>query len=334
MATLGAKFFDLIDLFKSQTSTREIAAVIQLLAETNAILDDAMTVECNEGTRHSTTVQTGLPAVTWGQLYKGIPQTKGTKAQVKDTTGFVEGLSTIDERLLKLSGGKEGAIRLSEARGFLESLSQEMASTVFYGDHTSDPEKFTGLAPRFDTISGAANGGQIVDAGGSGSDNTSIWMVTWGDDATHLLYPQGTAAGVDRKDMGTQRVEDGDGNPYYAKEELFSWHCGLTVRDWRKVVRVANIDVSDLQAGSVDIYKWLRKGYWKLRRHGNKPNVSIYCNSDVMEALDADSTPTTSTSASFVRLRPSEVDGKEVMTYRGFPVRQCDAILNTESQIS
>ena len=45
-------------------------------------------------------------------------------------------------------------------------------------------------------------------------------------------------------------------------------------------------------------------------------------------------TPTTGTSASFVRLRPQEVDGFEVMSYRGFPVRQVDAILNTEAAIS
>lgn len=334
MATIGSTYFDLIDLFKSQDSTMEIAAVIELLAETNAVLDDAMTVECNNGTKHRTTVRTGLPDVTWGQLYKGISQSKSQKAQVEDTTGFVEGLSTIDTRLLKLSGN-EAAVRLSEARAFLESLSQEMASTVFYGDHTSDPEKFTGFAPRFNAISGAANGGQIVDAGGTGSDNTSLWMVTWSDDAAHLLYPKGTAAGVSREDKGEQRVTDSSGDPYYVKEELFSWHCGLTVRDWRQVVRVANIDVSDLQAGSVDIYKWLRKGFWKLKKHRvSGGRLAIYCNADVLEALDADSTPTSSTSASYVRLRPTEVDGKEVMSYRGIPVRQVDALLNTESQIT
>lgn len=342
MATIGSSFLDLIDLFKRSGSDDQLqaATIIELLAETNAIMDDAMTVECNLGTRHRTTVRTGLPSVAWGKLYKGVSQSKSSTAQIEDATGFLEALSTIDTRLLELSGN-EGAVRLAEARSFLEAMSQEAASTVIYGDHTTDPEKFTGLAPRFDTISGAANGGQIVDAGGTGSDNTSVWFVTWGDSATHLLYPQGTSAGITRQDKGEQRVTDGDSNPYYVKEELFRQHLGLSVRDWRQVVRIANIDVSDLAAGTVDIYKYMRQGFWKLKSHRvSGGRIAIYANSNVLEALDADSTPTMSSdiptgkTGTNVRLRPTEIQGREVMTYRGFPVRQVDAILNTESQVS
>ena len=258
MATIGESFVDLIDIYKRMDGNRQIASIIELLSETNPILKDAMAVECNNGTKHRTTVRTGLPSVTWGKLYGGIPNSKSTTAQVEDTTGFLEALSTVDERLLDLSPN-EAATRLSEATAFLEALNQEMASTLFYGDVTNDPEKFTGLAPRFSSLS-AANGDQIVAGGGAGADNTSIWMVTWGERFTSLIYPQGTAAGLQREDKGSQRVLDGSGNAYYVKEELFRWHCGLSVRDWRNVVRIANIDVSDLQAGSVDIYALLRKG--------------------------------------------------------------------------
>lgn len=343
MATLGSTYLNLADLFKRSGSDDELriaGTVIELLAETNPILDDAMAVECNLGTRHRTTVRTGLPSVTWGKLYEGVSQSKSTTAQVEDTTGFVEGLSTIDARLLELASD-EGAVRLSEAQSFLEALNQEMASTIFYGDHTTDPEKFTGLAPRFDTISGAANGNQIVDGNGSGSDNTSVWFVTWADNACHLIYPKGTAAGISREDMGLQRVLDGSSNPYYAKEEMFRWHAGLTVRDWRQVVRIANIDVSDLAAGTVDMYDLMSTAFWRLKQHrvmGGK--ICIYANSNVLEALDKQTTPTKSsqqasnTTGSLVRLTPDNQDGKEVLSYRGIPIRQCDAILNTESQVS
>lgn len=334
MATIGSTYLDLIETFKRIDEKQQFAKIIEMLMETNAVLDDAMTQECNMGMSHRTTIRTGLPSVTWGKLYKGIPQSKSSTTTVDDTTGFLEGLSSVDKRVLDLAGKNEGQLRLSEARAYLEAISQEMASTLFYGDVTADPEKFTGLAPRFSDTS-AGNGGQIVDAGGVGSDNTSIWFVTWSDNATHLIHPSGTAGGVTRDDKGEQRVTDSSGDAYFVKEELFRQHCGLTVRDWRQVVRVANIDVSDLQAGSVDIYKWLRKGFWKMRSHRvSDGRIAVYCNSDVLEALDADSTPTTSTSTSYVRLKPSEVDGKEVFTYRGFPVRQVDAILNTEAQVT
>lgn len=335
MATIGATFFDIIELYKRQDENRQIATIIEMLAETNEILSDAMAVQCNMGTKHRTTIRTGLPAVTWGQLYKGVPQSKSETTAVDDVTGFVEGLSTVDKRLLDISGNPN-AVRLTEAQGFLESLSQEVATKIIYGNVATDPEQFTGLAPRFN-LKSAPNGGQIVDAGGTGTDNTSVWFVTWGDSQSHLLYPQGTSAGVSREDKGEQRVLDAGGDAYYVLEELFRWHVGLTVRDWRYVARIANIDVPALLAGTVDIYAHFRKAFWKIRKH-NLPNSrqAIYCNADVLEALDADSTPTTPTSPSRttpVRLRPSEVDGREVMSYRGIPVRQVDAIVNNEARV-
>jgi hypothetical protein len=339
MTVIGNTFFDLIDLYKRQDDTRAIARVIELLAQQNMILKDALAIECNNGTKHRTTVRTGLPTVTWGQLYKGIPQSKSATMQVEDTTGFVEALSSIDVRLLDIAGPNRSAVRLSEAQSFLAAMNNEVSSKIFYGDIASAPEQFIGLAPRFNSLT-AANGGQIVDATGSGTDNTSVWFVNWNDDACHLLYPEGTKAGVDRQDKGQQRVLDGSSNPYYVEEELFRWNVGISVRDWRQVARIANIDVSDMQAGTVDIYKWMRKAFWKIRRFqamGGK--MAIYCNSDVLEALDAQSTPTMSSNipsnstGSRVFLRREEQDGVEVLTYRGIPIRQCDALLNTETRV-
>lgn len=331
MATLGNSFIDLIDIYKMQDGQGQFNPIIEMLMEMNPILEDAIAVECNKGTTHLHTVRTGLPSVTWGRLYKGIPNSKGRTAQVEDTTGFVEGLSTIDKRLLDLSTN-EGAVRLSEAQAYLEAMSNEVASKIFYGNTADDPEEFMGLAPRFNDKS-AANGGQIIDAGGTGSDNTSIWFVTWGDNQCNLLYPKGTQAGVQREDMGEQRVTDENGNAYYAKEEKFTWHVGMAVKDWRYVSRVANIDVSDMAAGTVKLYDFMRKAYYKLQNRrvaGGK--MAIYCNRDVLEALDALATNAGATD-SFVRLKPMEIEGKEVMTYRGIPIRESDAILNTEARV-
>jgi hypothetical protein len=331
MATLGNKFIDLIDIYKMQDGRGQFNPVIEILMEMNPILEDALAVECNKGTTHLHTVRSGLPSVTWGRLYQGVPNSKGRTAQVEDTTGFVEGLSTIDKRLLDLSTN-EGAVRLSEAQAYLEAMSQEVADKLFYGDTASDPEEFMGFTPRFNDLS-AANGNQIIDAGGTGSDNTSIWFVTWGDNQCCLLYPKGTQAGVQREDMGEQRVLDGNGNAYYAKEEKFTWHVGLAVKDWRYVSRIANIDVSDMAAGSVALYDFMRKAYYQLQNRrvaGGK--LAIYCNRDVLEALDALAT-NAGASDNFVRLKPMEIEGKEVMTYRGIPIRETDALLNTEARV-
>jgi len=331
MATLGNSFVDLIDIYKQQDGRGNFVPVIEMLHEMNPVLEDAIAVECNKGSTHLHTIRAGLPSVAWGKLYQGIPNSKAGKAQVEDTTGFVEGLSTVDKRLLDLSTN-EGAVRLSEAQAYLEAMSQEVANKIFYGNTASDPEEFMGLAPRFDSLS-ASNGNQIIDAGGTGSDNTSIWFVTWGDNQCNLLYPKGTSAGVQREDMGDQRVLDGSGNAYYAKEEKFTWHVGMAVKDWRYVSRVANIDVSNMQAGSVALYDFLRKAYYKLQsRRVAGGKLAIYCNRDVLEALDALAT-NAGASDNFVRLKPMEIEGKEVMTYRGIPIREVDALINTEARV-
>lgn len=338
MATIGSKFVDLIDVYKSQDPNGQMIEVIDMLTQENPVVEDAFVQECNKGTTHMHTVTTGLPAVTWGQLYKGVDQSKSRKASVEDTTGFVEGLSTVDERVLNLSPNPN-AIRLQEATEFLEAMKQEVATKIFYGNSAADPEQFMGLAPRFNSKS-AANGSQIIDAGGTGTDNTSIWFVTWGPMQCQLLYPKGTQAGVNRQDMGRQRILDASGNPYYAMEEKFTWHVGMAVKDWRYVARVANIDVSNLKSDPTNIdgagnslYDFMRRAYYRLqniRVHGGR--LAIYCNRDVFEALDAISTNSGSTDV-FSRLKPTEVEGKMITTYRGIPLRMTDAILNTEARV-
>ena len=332
MATLGATFVDLIDIYKQQDGHGNFVPIIEILNELNPILEDAIAVECNKGTTHLHTVRAGLPSVSWGKLYQGIPNSKGLQTQVEDTTGFVEGLSTIDQRLLDLSTN-EGAVRLGEAMAYLEAMSQEVGSKLFYGNTASDPEEFMGFAPRFNDLS-ASNGGQIIDAGGTGSDNTSMWLVAWGDTQCQLLYPKGTMAGVQRQDKNEQRLTDGNGNAYYGKEELFTWNVGLAVKDWRYVSRIANIDVSNMEAGSVALFDFLRKAYYRLQsRRVPGGSLAIYCNRDVMEALDALST-NAGASDSFIRLKPMEIQGHEVLTYRGIPIRETDSLINTEARVT
>src|SRR5690349_16699070 len=206
MATIGASYLNLIDVMRAEGAAA-IANAAAVLSRLSPVVRSAFTVEANRGTSHIHSIRTGLPAVTWGRLYQGIPQSKSGRASVTDTTGFVEGLSTIDTRLLQLAKDP-GALRMAEAEAFLESMRQEVETGVFYHDVTTTPEKFKGLSARYNALNGGGAGNQIVDAGGSGSDNTSIWIVTWSESATHMIHPQGTKAGIEREDKGEQRVID------------------------------------------------------------------------------------------------------------------------------
>ena len=337
MATLSSTYLNLIDVHKANDPA--IGEVIEVLKQQNPVLDDAMAMECNDGTNHKHGIRTGLPTPAWGRLYQGIPQSKSTMQAVTDTTGFLEARSGVDVRVLERAKNP-AQLRLSEANSHLEAMNQEMASGLFYHDTATAPEKFKGLAARFGTLGGGGAGNQIVDAGGTGSDNSSIWFVTWGDHACHLLYPEGSKAGVQRADKGEQRVLDADNNPYYVKEETFTWHMGLAVKDWRYVARIANIDMSELALGNVDIYRFMRAAYWKLqsrRMDGKTSRIAIYANRDVMEALDGMGTGGIvggSGENTYMRLPPKELEGKEVLTYRSMPLRETDALLNTEARVT
>ncbi|MDT0278491.1 major capsid protein, partial [Blastococcus goldschmidtiae] len=94
----------------------------------------------------------------------------------------------------------------------------------------------------------AKNAQNIVDAGGTGSNLTSIWLVVWGTNTVHGIFPKGQKAGLDHKDLGEQTLVDDNGGKYQGYRTHYKWDNGLSVRDWRYVVRIANIDTTKLGA--------------------------------------------------------------------------------------
>jgi hypothetical protein len=327
---VGQRYVDLIDVYR-RTEGDRIGDIIELLAETNPILMDMITAECNQGTTHLTTIRTGLPAAIFRKLYQGVQPSKSSTRQVRDATGMIESWSEIDKKLVDISPDP-AKLRLTEALAFIEAMNQMMAGRIFYGSTVDAPEEFLGLAPRFSDKS-AQNGKQIVDAGGTtAGDNTSIWFVVWGDRTVSGLYPRGSKAGLTREDKGVQTKETEEG-VYDVVREKFTWDLGLSVRDWRYVSRIANIDVAKMLNGEVKLYDFMRKAYYRLQqRRISGGRAAIYCNRDVMEALDALGT-NAGASDNFIRLRPQEIEGKEVLTYRGIPVRETDALINTEARV-
>lgn len=335
MGILGNTYLGLVDLLKQQHADGSMADVIELLVQSNPILMDAIAIECNEGTSHKTTVRTGIPAPTWRMINQGVMPTKSTTSDFKAATGMVEAWSEIDSELVRLAGPNAAQFRLSEGVAIIEGMSQDVAATFFYGNQNTAPAKFTGLAPYYSSLTSAASGQQIVDAGGTGSDNTSIWFVEHGELATHLIYPSGTQAGVTRDDKGKQTKTNSDGSILDVHREKFQQHIGLVVRDWRRNARIANIDVSDLSitaSTGANLFDMLVRAYWRLSRHkaisGKKV---IYCNSTVMEFLDHQSRRAQSNA--LLTWREITKDSEPVLYFRDMPVRQCDAILNTEARV-
>lgn len=246
MSVLSDSYPTLLDLAKRQDPDGQIAAIVELLAQTNQILDDMVWVEGNLETGHRTTVRTGLPEATWRKLYGGVQPSKSKTAQITDNTGMLEAYAEVDKALADLNGNTT-AFRLSEDKAFIESMSQEMAETIFYGNEGTEPEAFTGFSPRYNDSTSSV-GDNIVKGGSSDTDNQSIWLVGWGPETVHGIIPKGSTAGLQMRDLGEQTKQNSDGSMYQVYRSHYRWDAGLTVRDWRYVVRIPNIEKSALSA--------------------------------------------------------------------------------------
>ena len=330
MAVLSTTNPTLADVAKRYDADGKIDTIVEMLAETNEVLEDMTFLEGNLPTGHRTTIRSGLPSSTWRKLNYGVQPSKSTTVQVTDTTGMLEAYAEVDKSLADLNGNT-GAFRLSEDRAFLESMNQTMANTLFYGDTGTDPEKFMGLSARYSSTS-AESGDNILLGGGSGSDNTSVWLVCWGPNSLHGIYPKGSQAGLNHHDLGEVTLEDAANGKYQGYRTHYKWDVGMTVRDWRYAVRIPNIDISaltkDASGASANLVDLMVQAI-ELLPNTNLGRCVFYGNRTISSILRRQITNTSN-----VRLSMDEVAGKRVMSFDGIPFRRNDALTKTEALVS
>ncbi|KKY89824.1 phage protein [Enterobacter cloacae] len=327
MAVKGLTALTLADWGKRIDPDGKVAKITELLSQTNPILDDMPFMESNSPTGHRTTIRTGLPDAYWRMINSGVQKGKSTTVQITDTMGMLETYAEIDKSLADLNGNT-AEFRLSEDRAFLEGMNQRMAQTLFYGDTAVNPQQFMGLSSRYSLLS-AGNGQNIIDAGGTGTDNTSIWLVVWGENTVHGIFPKGQKAGLQMENKGQQTLLDANNNPYEGYRTHYKWDAGLTLRDWRYVVRIANIDVSNLSdpQTAANIAKLMVRALHRIPNRGMGKPV-FYMNRTVAQALD-----TQAMDKSSLAISVKETEGEWWTSFRGVPIRETDALLETEARV-
>ena len=237
--------------------------IAELLNQSNELMQYLPWIEGNLVTGHKASVRAGLPTVQFRRFYQGVAVSKSDRAIIEDVCAMQSARSEVDKGLADLNGDA-AAFRLSEAIAFVEAMTQNAAQTLIYGDVTTNKDAFTGLTPRYNAISGGANtAANILDAGGTGSDNTSVWLLVLGENTVTGIFPKGSKAGLVHEDLGVIDAFDANNNRFRAYAETWDWNYGLHVKDWRYAVRIANIDVSDLtsQSGTqaITASTWINK---------------------------------------------------------------------------
>lgn len=330
---LSAGALTLLDWAKRLDPNGKVPTIVELLGQTNEILNDMLWVQGNLPTGHMTTVRTGLPTVYWRMINQGIATSKSRTAQITESTGMLEAWSEVDPELANL-GGNQKAFRLSEAKAFIEAMNQEMAGTLFYGNSGTAPEEITGFAPRYSSLS-ATNADNIISCGGASTDNYSIWLVGWGEGSVFGTFPQGSKAGLVHEDLGLQTITvtaGVGGTRMRAYQDRWVWKTGLVVKDWRYVVRMCNIDVSDLVGvtSAANLLRYMTKATYRIPSLSNCKPV-FYMNRTCMEMLDILAFEKVSTGGGITY---ENVDGKRKTSFRGIPIRVCDQLVTETTAIS
>lgn len=334
----GGELPTLLDLSQRLDPDGSIAAIAEVLTSQNQILEDIPLYEGNQATGHLVTVRSDIPAPTWRRINYGVRPTKSATTQVTETIGILEDRGEVDVDLAELNGNT-AEFMLSENVPHIQGISDELATTIFYGDVAQYPDRFHGLAPRYDVVGQPANKfsarthsaylNHVISAGGAtASKQTSIWLIGWGKESVFGIYPKGSKAGLYDKDLGEITAYDNDGGRFQAYAHLYKVKQGFCVKDWRYVVRICNIELEKMDDAVYQkyLYQALVKAMYTVPQNGR---FMFYGNRAVLTMLDL---------AGLEKLNAAlgwrEVFGKELRAFRGIPIRSCDAILETEAVVS
>lgn len=341
MAVVGDRLVTLLDVSR-KTKNKAIGDVAEVLVQKNAMLIDMPYQEMNEGTQHTEEIRSALPEVFYRRVNEAIPASKTTTEERSFGAAHVESKSQMDELVAKRGGEQNiGYNRWNQAQGHLQAHSLELAKLMVYGSPISSPRKTPGFFDYYATVNTATDetAKQVIDAGGTGSDNTSILLANWGPRNMFGIYPAGTDHGIQRIDRSpnSQKVQiqaidiRGNQGSFWGYEENFILDHGLVVKDYRQGGRICNIDVLNLKSGNAaaDLFDMLISLVYKIDSIEDGTPV-LYVNRTLQAFLHKQSRTTVGAGAG---LTYQNYQGKPVLTFLDIPIRRSDAILNTEARV-
>ncbi len=326
MATIGTNYHTLADL----AVTAGDKVLVEILNQKNSMTEDAPWIECNDGSGHKGKVRTGLPTPTWRVLYAGVDPTRGTFAQIRDACGNLEDYAECDKMEFDLAGENKETWRMWEDAAHIEGISQALASTIIYGNVTTSPEKFHGLAPRYNALTGAGTSDNVISGLGASTDNTSMWFIGWGPQSCTLIHPKGMKAGLQFEDRGQQTRQDTNAL-YEVMRSHYQLTAGLHLKDHRTVGRICNLALST-HRGTEATQMLLIKYMIQMSERVERPiggRTIIYANRMICAALRLGILGKVANNLTF-----ETVEGKRVMMFDDMEIHRCDALLQTEATIT
>ncbi len=327
--------YTLVDLIRMMDpSNGNLLFCAESLARVNPIVKEVPIVEANQALTHIGSRDSQLPTVQKRAINDGVPYSAHKEIPITAPMSLFETMSRVDEEQLRLAGAAAPQFRQRKDKKFIEAMSQSLADEIFFGSVADDALGFNGLATMFNSLSTYPNGDSswfynVVGAGGSGGDCTSVWIIEWEPYDCCLIYPKGTQGGIEIQDLGKQLVAGVTSNTnFVAYVTQFKWRCGLYVGDERRVQRLANIE----RTGTSNIWSDddMISLINRLPNMGENSMTRIYCNRQIRTQMDIRLKDKTNVNYTVT----NDPFGKPVMYFRGIPVQVCDALNTAESDVA
>lgn len=299
----------------------DIAAVLGELAQQNDWIDEVPWYPATHGSFNKQLQGSRLGKGSFTYLNGPVPSITSGTEEITEPVKMYEADSLVDERLLL--GVKDAyKVRDSEDELNLAGIIQDWVYQLIYADLGDTPDAMKSLVKRRPNI--LAN--RVWSAGGSGSDETSLWLIELSKRGFYMVHGN-DSAGLKNEDRGKHRVTVpvGTGSMWAWVRHYGIWG-GMVLRDERALLRYANIDADGGTYGfSASTFIAMKNRLPSLGR-----NAVAFVNRDLKVQLDQQAY--TKSNVSFT-LR--EVQNYGPITFiADVPVRMLEAILSTETAIT
>lgn len=287
--------------------------VVHTIEDTEPLFASAPLKQCNSGTTNKTQVITKYPVGQTRGYNMGVTAEKAATKIMQDDTCMTETYNEIDTEIVRLNKNS-ASWRANQDKAFVRGLAHSAAERIFNGSKKRDPFEFDGLATRFTKI----NGENVVDAAGTETDTeyTDIWLVNWGVNTVHLIYPEGGVGGLTQTFEPNVDARDPKNRLFKVDRTWYRWYLGLAVPDPAQVVRIANVPVNKALNGNYDMVKALTLASEALP--GDVlPTAGIYMNKTLRSALRLQITAKPNVNLTF-----DDVAGKKVLSWDGIAVHK------------
>ena len=326
---MAQEFLTLMDLrSRLMPDGTPVSSYAELLAQENDILDDIPWIAGNQLTGDIHYKRTALPSAQIRRINQGFDSSKGAVEAVRETCVEIVSRMTVDMKELDLAPSPEKYL-LSESKGHVSVMNDTLITDFFYG---ADPEGIKGIATRLNKLSHK----QVVNAGGTGNNLASIYIIKWDTDEVTGIYPKETKAGLDMFMKENELVPDKDGKTFLAHITMWSWFVGLKVRDERYIARLCNID-RDVLLGSGDAAKEARQDLFRKLilaqdkiYHVNDGRVVMYADPQIFSILKIAAFEKSNMALGYSDIK----EDRRILSFAGIPIKRNDAQSVAEKKVS